>query len=129
MLGDYKFNAWYHYRVPCDGWLFSTSKLENGGVSRLHDQDYIHNSSYLINILDCPTPILQLGGDMCACVHIGLVIGSCPQWIRHSSVRNREGSALRVIILMFSKQNWWFLDLVVYTIYGVSLVGKPMHVF
>lgn len=44
MLVDFKSNACNHYRVPWDGQLFLGSKLDNGGVTSLHDQYYIHNN-------------------------------------------------------------------------------------
>jgi hypothetical protein len=45
----------------------------DGGIYGLHDQDFIHNGKKLINLLDSPVRVLQLGGDMCYLEHIGLI--------------------------------------------------------
>jgi hypothetical protein len=42
-------------------------------VSNLHNHDYIHNEKKLINPLDSPVRVLQLGGDICCLEHVGLV--------------------------------------------------------
>jgi hypothetical protein len=60
-------------QVLWDGWMLLIALNEDGSVTELYDQDYIHNGKKLINPLDRPVEIFQLGGDSCALDHIGLV--------------------------------------------------------
>jgi hypothetical protein len=73
MLAEYKETAGARLTIPWDGWLLSAGRRDNEAVCGLHDQDFIHNGKKLINPLDSPVRILQLGGDMCCLEHIGLV--------------------------------------------------------
>jgi hypothetical protein len=73
MLLDYLTTTQNRYTVPWEGWLMSAGLDNEGRIHGLHDQDFIHNGKKLINPLDSPVRILQLGGDMCCLEHIGLV--------------------------------------------------------
>ena len=39
-------------------------------VVGMHDQDYIHNGKKLVNLLDSPMRVFQLGSDVCCLEHI-----------------------------------------------------------
>ena len=73
MLKDYKSDVGKRLKLEWEGWLFSASLDDNGDARGLHDQDYIHNRKKLINPLDSPVRVMQLGGDLCILEHIGLV--------------------------------------------------------
>ena len=73
MLADYVGDDGQRFRIPWDGWLLSAGVDADGGIYGLHDQDFIHNSKKLIDLLDSPVRVLQLGGDICCLEHIGLV--------------------------------------------------------
>ena len=61
------------FKVDWPGWVMSASFTIVGHVKNLHDQDYIHNGKKLINPLDSPVRLLQLGGDVCCLEHLGFV--------------------------------------------------------
>jgi hypothetical protein len=73
MLQDYTSSSGNRYAIPWDGWLLSGCLGEDGSVQGLHDQDYIYNGKKLVNPLDSPVKVLQLGGDLLALEHVGLV--------------------------------------------------------
>jgi hypothetical protein len=73
MLQDYTNKDGARYAIPWEGWMLSASVTENGMVVGMHDQDYIHNGKKLINPLDSPVRVLQLGSDVCCLEHIGQV--------------------------------------------------------
>jgi len=62
--------------IAWEGWSFSTPVSSDGDPTGLHDQDFIHNGKKLINPLDSPVRVLQLGMDICCLEHVGLVYNS-----------------------------------------------------
>jgi hypothetical protein len=73
MLADYLSDSSERYRIPWDGWLMSACIDLEDRVFGLHDQDYVYNGKKLINPLDSPVRVLQLGGDICCLEHVSLV--------------------------------------------------------
>jgi hypothetical protein len=73
MLEDYTCKIGNHFLIPWDGWLLSTKLERDRTVTGLHDQDYIHNGKKLVNPLDSPMKVLQLGGNILELEHLGLI--------------------------------------------------------
>lgn len=67
MLENYKVKVGDCLKVKWDGWLLTTGLNVMGDAFGVHDQDYIHNGKKLINPMDSPVRVLQLGGDV-ACL-------------------------------------------------------------
>jgi hypothetical protein len=65
MLQDYVSNVGDRFSINWAGWVMSAAFGSSGHINSLHDQDYIHNGKKLINLLDSPVRVLQLGGDVC----------------------------------------------------------------
>ena len=79
MLEDYKAVEGTRLKVEWHGWLFSASLDAAGNVKGLHDQDFIHNGKKLINPLDSPVRVLQLGCDIAILEHVGMVYNKFTQ--------------------------------------------------
>ena len=93
MLGDYKSSIGNRLEVGWEGWIFSASVDSNGSATGLHDQDYIHNGTKLINPLLSAARTLQLGGDLCLHGHIELVFqqfGSDEHGLRMEDVDRKD---------------------------------------
>jgi hypothetical protein len=73
MLSSYTCADGQRYGISWPGWVMSGTVIANGQVQGLHDQDFIHNGKKLINPLDSPVRVLQLGGDICCLEHLGMV--------------------------------------------------------
>ena len=73
MLQDYTNKSGTRYNVSWEGWLLSGLVIDNAGVVGLHDQDYFHNGNKLINPLDSPIRVIQLGCDVCCLKHVSQV--------------------------------------------------------
>ena len=73
MLEDYRGTTGERRSIPWAGWNLTATKNELGQVVGLGDQDFIHNGKKLINPLDSPVRVLQLGADICCLEHLGLV--------------------------------------------------------
>jgi hypothetical protein len=71
MLEDYTSKVVSRYEVPWEGFILSASLVDISSVSGLQDQDFIHNGKKLINPLDSPVRVLQLGGIVCCLEHVG----------------------------------------------------------
>ena len=79
MLEDYKAVEGTRLQVEWPGWFFSASLDAAGDAKGLHDQDFIHNGKKLINLLDSPVRVLQLGGDVALLEHVGMVYNKFSQ--------------------------------------------------
>jgi hypothetical protein len=97
MLRDYTSKSGPRFAIPWVGWMLSASSMDGTTVTGLHDQDFIHNGKKLINPLDSPVRVLQLGLDVCALEHIGLVY--------HRFSYDDHGLALEDI-QRSDRQNW-----------------------
>jgi hypothetical protein len=73
MLSSYTCADGQRYGISWPGWVMSGTVIASGQVQGLHDQDFIHNGKKLINPLDSPVRVLQLGGDICCLEHLGMV--------------------------------------------------------
>jgi hypothetical protein len=73
MLEDYKSDTGDCLSVGWPGWLFTATTTVGGGAIGLHDQDYIHNGKKMINPMDSPTRVMQLGSEDCLLKNIGLI--------------------------------------------------------
>jgi hypothetical protein len=73
MLSGYTCADGQRYGISWPGWVMSGTVIASGQVQGLHDQDFIHNGKKLINPLDSPVRVLQLGGDICCLEHLGMV--------------------------------------------------------
>jgi hypothetical protein len=65
MLKDYTSSVGTQFVIDWPGWVMTASFTSVGYVKILHNQDYINNGKKLINPLDSPVQVLQLGGDVC----------------------------------------------------------------
>lgn len=73
MLEDYQSSQGLRLKIEWVGWLLYASIDDLRDAFGLHDQDFIHNREKLVNSLDSLVCVLQLGGNMCALEHLGLV--------------------------------------------------------
>ena len=73
ILQDYKSKDGTHYKISWKGWFLYVKLEGDGCVLGLHDQDYIHNGKIFVNPLDSLVKVLQLGSDLVAFEHVGLV--------------------------------------------------------
>lgn len=73
MMEDYKAVEGIWLKVEWSGWFFSSSLDAVSDAKGLHDQDFIHNGKNLINPLDSPVRVLQLGGDVTLLKHVGMI--------------------------------------------------------
>jgi hypothetical protein len=73
MLNSYTCVDGQRYGISWPGWVMSGTVIASGQVQGLHDQDFIHNGKKLINPLDSPIQVLQLGGDICCLEHLDMV--------------------------------------------------------
>jgi len=64
MLSNYKSDVEICLNVGWEGWMFMASLDDNENLNSLYNQDYIHNSKKLINLLLSIARTLQLGGDL-----------------------------------------------------------------
>jgi hypothetical protein len=71
MLHDYRLTTGNRFRVEWDGWMFSAGLHNSGDIWGLHDQDFVYNGKKLINSLDSPVRVLQLGSETCFLEHVG----------------------------------------------------------
>jgi hypothetical protein len=51
--------------MPWEGFVLSVSKIGSLAITSLHNQDITYNMKYLINPLDSPVHVLQLGEEVC----------------------------------------------------------------
>lgn len=74
MLAEYKaYDGDRLQAMEWPGWMF-TGKLDcHGDATGLHDQDFIHNGKKLINPIDSPVRMPQLGANVVTLTHLGLV--------------------------------------------------------
>ena len=73
MLEGYNFDKGDRLSVGWIEWLFTATKTNEEGIAGLHNQDYNHNRKKLVNPLDSPTRVMQLGSEVCLLKYIGLV--------------------------------------------------------
>ena len=73
ILEHYRGHGGGRLSVEWLGWLLTTRLDRVGDALSLHDQNFIHNGKKLVNPLDFLVCVLQLGGDICALEHLGLI--------------------------------------------------------
>lgn len=73
MLTDYKSLAKERLSIDWEGWLLIASFDEDGNCKGFHDLDWIHNGKKLMDPLDSPVKILQLGEDRAFYTHLEMI--------------------------------------------------------
>jgi hypothetical protein len=73
MLKDYTSSVGTNFGTDWPSWVMTASSISAGYVRNLHDHDYIQIGKKLINSLDSPVQVLQLGGDVCCLEHLRFV--------------------------------------------------------
>lgn len=76
MLEDYTSSIGDRFSIPWKSWPFTACVENDGDISGLHDQDFIHNGKKLINPLDNASKRLVLGNDLVTLNHIAFVYQS-----------------------------------------------------
>ena len=97
MLHDYGLTTENRFRVDWNSWMFSTSLYNSRDIQGLHDQDFIHNGKKLINPLDSPVCVLQLGFETCFLEHVGHIYSKFS--IDQYGLNNED-------ITRIDRQNW-----------------------
>lgn len=73
MIEDYKAVEGIWLKVEWSGWFFSSSLDTVSDAKGFHDQYFIQNVKNLINPLDSPVRVLQLGGDVTLLKHVEMI--------------------------------------------------------